>query len=56
MELQSVVGTSCASPEWTIHIVPDRYKLKSSKNFKYIGSIARIRLNFFKKSSDLVRK
>jgi hypothetical protein len=23
MELQSVVGTSCASPEWTIHIVPD---------------------------------
>jgi hypothetical protein len=25
MELQSVVGTSCASPEWTIHIVPDRY-------------------------------
>jgi hypothetical protein len=24
MELQSVVGTSCASPEWTIHIVPDR--------------------------------
>jgi hypothetical protein len=26
MELQSVVGTSCASPEWTIHIVPDTFR------------------------------
>jgi hypothetical protein len=23
MELQSIIGTSCASPEWIIHIIPD---------------------------------